>query len=302
MEIQTVLCPIDFSPLSEREVELAVEVCQAFDARLVLHHNLAGIAPDWSKAWEWEQGHPAEQGTQPQAEAKMQEVIAGLPEGVRAEGMITRGPVGLVLQRLAEELPADLLILACHGCSDEDHVSVTERLLEACSCPVLTVHDGDFEPHHLPGRSGGERRPARVVVPTDFSPSAAKATAYAFALARRLPLELHLLHVVAPAGFPALPRNHLTAEEQPREALETAHRQLEALVPEDLMGRVECHVEAGPPVDEILAYAHRVGAEFLVMGEHARSLWRRFFTRDTSKQLLHRAECPVWFVPPEAAA
>jgi nucleotide-binding universal stress UspA family protein len=38
------------------------------------------------------------------------------------------------------------------------------------------------------------------------------------------------------------------------------------------------------------------------MGAHARGLLRRIFTRDTSRELLHKAPCPVWFVPEIAAA
>ena len=37
---------------------------------------------------------------------------------------------------------------------------------------------------------------------------------------------------------------------------------------------------------------------YAVMGEHARDFVHRFFTHDTAREVLHRAPCPVWFVPP----
>ena len=40
-DTRIVLCPIDFSELSRRELALATEVCATFGARLVLHHNIA---------------------------------------------------------------------------------------------------------------------------------------------------------------------------------------------------------------------------------------------------------------------
>ena len=40
MPIHTVLCPTDFSPLSQRAVSLAARICRRFGARLVLEHNL----------------------------------------------------------------------------------------------------------------------------------------------------------------------------------------------------------------------------------------------------------------------
>ena len=40
----------DFSTLSQRELEVAVELCEIFGARLILHHNLNLAPPAWSKA------------------------------------------------------------------------------------------------------------------------------------------------------------------------------------------------------------------------------------------------------------
>jgi nucleotide-binding universal stress UspA family protein len=33
------------------------------------------------------------------------------------------------------------------------------------------------------------------------------------------------------------------------------------------------------------------------MGARARSVLRRIFTRDTSRELSRKASCPLWFVP-----
>jgi len=43
--IKTVLCPVDFSPLSERSVHLATEICRRTGAKLVLEHNLECCPP-----------------------------------------------------------------------------------------------------------------------------------------------------------------------------------------------------------------------------------------------------------------
>jgi hypothetical protein len=33
------------------------------------------------------------------------------------------------------------------------------------------------------------------------------------------------------------------------------------------------------------------------MGEHARTPFRRWFTHNTSRDVLHLAHCPIWYVP-----
>ncbi len=45
MVIRTVVCPLDFSALSARELELATDLCRAVAARLVPHHNMPHAAP-----------------------------------------------------------------------------------------------------------------------------------------------------------------------------------------------------------------------------------------------------------------
>jgi len=42
--IRTVVCPVDFSPATSRQVDLASDVCRAFGARLILHHNVSDLS------------------------------------------------------------------------------------------------------------------------------------------------------------------------------------------------------------------------------------------------------------------
>ena len=293
-QLRTVLCPVDFSNLSGREIDVAIELCQTFRARLILHHNLGGAPPALSKAWEWEGSHHPEERTDVEVEGKMRELLERVPSSVRVEARLTRGPVATSLVCLAEQLPADLLVLGCHGWTTEEHVSVTERLLERCPCPVLTIHEG-----HCEGRTFrlGRRQvddPATVLVPTDFSPSAEEAVHSAFVLARKYPIRVHLYHVpesirIVGARSPGSPG-----------PLEEVQRQLEDLIPLDLLDRVSCHVETGSVSEKIVEFADRLHPDLMIMGRHARGLFRRF-TRDTSRDLLHRACCPVWFVAGQPA-
>lgn len=302
--IRTILCPLDFSALCEREVALAVELCGAFGAKLVLHHNLDDASLGMSASWMWRQEHVPAKTPEAAVELRLKELLAGLPAGVAGEARISDGQVGPSLLFLQQQLPADLVVMATHGQNTEDHASVAERLLEETTTPVLVLHERDCSgpPIHL--GAGGAGRPLEVLVATDWSATADHAIAYAFDLARVFPWRLHLLHVVSPAklvhvesGVPmAVPAG------DPGAALEGLRRQLAALVPEELVGRVTCHVEVGEPVESLVAAAVALPADLIVMGAHARGFLRRFFTRDTSLELLRRAACPVWFVPGERAA
>ncbi len=313
MQIETVLCPIDFSSLSDYELQLAVEVCETFGARLVLHHNLAATGPGFAKAWEWEETHQPSSGETPGGEQaageisddaeetvarrRMAQVLERIPGSVTSEARISRGPVGLVLLYLIEEIEADLVVLGSHGWSSEEHASLTERIIESAPCAVLTFQEGRGEHEFRLGSATGGAPPA-VLVPTDFSDSAAAAVAYAFDLAQTASLELHLLHVQT-AKPQMVPVDHTevvdTAEAAAAGRIE---QRLWELVPGDMAIRVQCHVASGSVGNEILTAAERLDAEMIVMGEHAPGFFRRYFTHDTAREMLHRARCPVWYVPP----
>lgn len=282
MKIGVVLCPIDFSKLAERELDLAVQICETFGARLVLHHNVSAVSPAFSKAWEWDQAHRQDGTSTDEAQRRVDALLRQLPAGIRSEAVLTHGPLARVVLALAQKLPADLLVLGTHGWSTEDHASVTERIIEQAPCPVLTIGDASaLRRFRLKPQPDAEM--PRLVVPTDFSESAGKAVAYAIELARELPLQLHLLHVSQSAGGD--------------EAMET----LDRLVPDDLRGRAECHLRVGRTEEEIEEFVRQTEPELVVMGTHARNFWRRLFTRDVARQLLHGSSCPVCFVPPTMA-
>jgi len=284
MQMRTILCPIDFSDLSAKELDVAVQVGRAFvGSRLVLHHNRAAIAPAMARKWDWESTHAADGYTEAEAERRMKGVLNGLPSDVRAEGVVSTGPVGMLVLSIAEQLPADLVVLGSHGWSTPDHASVAERVVAQAPCPVLTFNDGTDAAARFRLEGGGE--PIDVVVPTDFSSTAQHAFAYACEMARTLPLRLQLVHVLG-AGHG-----------QTVDAVGAAEARLAAVVPDDLRHRVTTKVRRGAASQEILAHLEETRPAFTVLGEHARDVIRHMFTRDTTRAVVHGARCPVWVVP-----
>jgi nucleotide-binding universal stress UspA family protein len=168
-------------------------------------------------------------------------------------------------------------------------------VLERSTTGVLALHEAGVD-HSAPrfaarSEQGGRRQ--SVLVPVSFSSTSTGAIDLAFALARRLDLDLHLLHVEPSRVSADEPGTALAVEER---------RRLHELVPADLRARAQVHVATGDPAREIAAVAERLDASLIVMGEHARVSLRRWFTRDTGRAVLHRAHCPVWYVPGPAPA
>lgn len=282
-QLKVVVCALDFTDLSGVELALATEVCEVMGAHLVLHHNLSNVPPGITRAWEWNEVHRGDAESSAESETRLRGILASLPKSFTAEASLSSGPVAPVLLQMTEHLPADLLVLGSHGWSTPDHASLTERLIERCSCPVLSVNDVPEASACFRLRIGEHGRMPHVTVAVDFAQETSWPFAYACELARRAPVHLNLLHVV--------PNNGDRARAGGRRDL------LISRVPQDLTARVSCFVCEGDPAEEIVRFSRQTDASFMIVGEHARGFFRRLFTHDTARDILHGAPCPVWFVP-----
>jgi len=287
--LQTILCPVDFSSATTRQADLAADLARAFGAKLVLHHNRISFGTGASVAWMWHADHHDDR--RESIDEKLQALADRMPAGLEVETLMTEGPRSRAVVAVAEALDSDLVVLTAHDSRGDDHVSVTEQMLERCSRPVFVLHEPEIEarlPHF--GAPNGSRE--CVVVPTDLMPGSRAAVRLALNLARAVPVDVHLLHLV-PDGI---------LSQNIGDVVDAATTSLTATVPEDLKDRVTVHVGVGDPTDGILRAADMLEASCIIMGEHTRTPLRRWFTRDTARAILHQARCPVWYVPGTRAA
>jgi universal stress protein A len=293
MDIRTVLCPLDFTDLSRRELDLAADVARRFSARLILEHNVDPQPPGGlAVSWMWRGAHVGQGADrEANAEARLREVMTQLPPEVVCEARLTRGPVDEALAALARQLPAELLVMGSHGWSDPHHRSVTERVLRFSPCPVLTLAEeggGRFMSGWNPGENGGTSAAALIAV----NPSAAgrRTLAYGLDLCESFHLRPLVLHVDARASRRDYDMDRLARDRQ----------QLEALLPPAWRKQCECIAAAGKPAASILEVAERSQARFLVLGCHDRFSFRRLAGHTIACTVLHGSKRPVWFLPASA--
>jgi nucleotide-binding universal stress UspA family protein len=279
--LRTVLCPVDFTPATSRQVEVAADLCRAFGAKLVLHHNRHALGTGASVGWMWNADHHGESGRS--VETRLTELVTHLPAGVTAEPLVTEGPVSRAILAVADAGNADLIVLTAHGTMADDHASITERMLERGNRAVLVLHESEVERRSPQFASASGDRQV-VVASTDLTPHSRAAIELGFDLARALPIDLHLLHLVPPG----------VSRRTNGSAVDAARRQLRELVPAELADRAELHVEDGDPARGIVRAARELEASCIVMGEHTRTPLRRWLGGDTSRQVLREAPCPVW--------
>jgi nucleotide-binding universal stress UspA family protein len=142
LEVRRILVPTDFSPPSERALELAIEFARRFGAELTLFHAHelpAYVFPDGVM--------PVSPEILLELERSMNAELDRLAARVRAAGVpvSTKTGVGahdVEIVRYASEMNADLIIMGTHGRTGLRHVllgSVAEKVVRRAPCPVLTV-------------------------------------------------------------------------------------------------------------------------------------------------------------------
>ena len=261
LRIHTVLCPVDFSDRNIRELELAVDVCRSFGARLILHHNVHHTPLGASTAWMWQQEHKARPLDEDGAADLLRDIIAELPLDVDAEARLSSGLAAPAILHAESQVGADLVVMATSGPSTEDHASVTEKVIAQSRCPVLVWQGEDRRALHLETAEAGVEA-MDVLVTTDLSQESESAVSYAFELARVLPLRLHLLHVLTPArSLWVLPGLSPSMPAEPEaDPVEAARAQMQALIPADLRHRTTLHIEMGEPAESVAAIAESAQA------------------------------------------
>lgn len=295
MKINTVLCPIDFSAITNSVAGLAIQTCQLFGARLVLHYSVEGVPKRGASPVH------AEQAEYDDAAKLLQELAGRAPTSIHATTRIKKGRAFKSILELAEELPADLIVMGTRGRGGVDHLilgSTTERVVAHSRCPVLATRDVG---HNIILPERGDMAvagPAQVLVPINFSEHSLKTLAEAYAMMEVLPVSLHLLHVVEPDSWNDMRgATHFNVPEFLGHRLHDAAVTLRALVPRDLENRVQSQVLMGPVADEITGHASRIQARLIIMGVKHQGALKGFLFGATSYGVLRHSPCPVWIVP-----
>jgi len=140
----------------------------------------------------------------------------------------------------------------------------------------------------------------RIVVPTDYSPCADQALAWAVLHGHTFGAKITVLHVVerhlhfAPAGYGDAPG---------KDAVEEDRAHLKSYVDERLGDQgleIDLAVEIGEPPLKIREIAKRLDADLIVMGTHGKSRLEDILFGSVTEKVLHHTGCPVLAVPPEA--
>jgi nucleotide-binding universal stress UspA family protein len=140
-DIRRILCPVDFSPSSERALDFAVDLAKALGAELDLLHvyQLPVYAlPDGAMM----AGPEFTTRVTTESQRALTELCESRASGVTTKTHLIEGIPYREIVRMGEDLGAGLIVVGTHGRTGLRHLllgSVAERVVRSAKVPVITV-------------------------------------------------------------------------------------------------------------------------------------------------------------------
>jgi nucleotide-binding universal stress UspA family protein len=222
--------------------------------------------------------------------------------GVTTLTDVVQGDPDATIVDVADRSGTDLVVMATHGRRGIERIllgSVTERVLDATTTPVLTITPSEHEEGDA--TAAYTYPPSDVLVGIDGSRAAALALREAAALARATGARLHLCHVVETGGLGldalgALDEDELVerGEATIDETVEAAGGSLDGV-------EVERSVVIGRAHRELRSYVDEHGVDLLVLGKGGETDLGRSIVGGVTAKLVRTSPVPLLTVPDAVA-
>ncbi len=285
--IKKVIFATDFSPLSSRALEYTIGLVRESGFKIV---GAFALEPPGSIYPPFEPSSTYSSELEAEARLKLDRFFSSAEgeKGIEIEKRLCTGQPQQILQQLATEEKADLIVVAKHSRSGLEKLfmgSSTEKILRDAQLPVLVVPD--LEVRKPKWRS--------VICATDFSPPSYAAFRFAIQLAQDQAAKLILAHVIDLGSSQA-------STQRPSQYVESAaedirHKLNDAVIDSRAPKNTEVLVMVGKPSTLLVDKARRLGADLVILGKCGHSLMKHRVLGSTTNAILRSASCPVLVVP-----
>lgn len=302
LSIQNIVVPIDFSEMSIQSIKTARRLARRFGASI----HLANV-----RQFDYASGFflPAppmdpfpvmthDQDGEKNA-AKDLHVLArecGVP--LATCHILSGGPAFDETCRIAQKIPADLIVMPTHGRTGLKHVflgSTAERIVQHSPCPVLVTRR-----NALQSKNGSRFTISTILVPVDFSDCSREGLQYAIGFANEFGARIILLHATYLGYIYSSDGMTLYDVRGLQEAArERAERQMRDLVRRVKFGRAkfETVLTNCSPVLDICSFAKDNDVDLIITSTHGCTGFTHVLIGSVAERVVRHAPCSVLVVP-----
>lgn len=291
MQIQHIVCPVDFSEASRHAMEHASMLARWYQASITALHvyipvpnaaaelarSGAGPGPLLDEYW------------RVHVHAELDKLVAPAQRaGIACECIAMAGSIVESILETAAAHEGSIIVMGTHGAGGLQHLilgSVTEKVLRKSSAPVMVI-----PPHAV----GGDPPYRRILCPVDFGDPSLAALDIATSVAKESGAAITLLHVLeSPSMDEPIVSRSFNVPEFTRKRDQEARARLDEMIPDVLRDTYIPAIAHGKPYREILRVAADERADLIVMGVHGRNALEIMLFGSTTNQVVRRAVCPV---------
>jgi nucleotide-binding universal stress UspA family protein len=273
-----ILCPVDFSNHSIAALDQAAKLARKDDAMLYLMHvefvamNKPAELADYDITLSTES-----------AKLRLEQIARKHLVRVRHELVVQVGWPGEVIEKAAQDLDVDLIVMATHGRTGMARLflgSIAEHIVRTSERSVLSFG---------PGAAIGALK--KILCPVDFDPNSISALKLGWRLAREYRAAVSLLHVV-PLPFEP---SEVPVEAPTPEWEQDTLAQLAKVAAENLGAKARCKlvVRRGDPALAILEVEKELRPDLIVMATHGRTGLSHMVLGSVAERTVRESTVPV---------
>ncbi len=290
LEVNRILCPLDFSEFSVRAYRHALSLAQHYRAKLIAQHTVevwrhpsasfTATADLYDEYCQTLRGNGKEQ---------LKEFVKNYTYNeVQPKLIVNEGTAADAILLFAQEQKSDLIVMGTHGLRGFDRLmlgSVTDRVMRRAPCPVLAVREPPHDAVAVGQEPHSPHRLDRILACVDFSKDSEQALNYAFSATAEYGAELTLLHVLEKVPSAA----------KTDEAITEATAQLDKLIPPERRTalKIKAAVRIGKPYQQIIQFAQEAQIDLVTMGVRGRGALDLAVFGSTTYRVMQLGPCPV---------
>jgi nucleotide-binding universal stress UspA family protein len=290
LQIERILCPIDFSEFSIDAYDYAQSLAWHYKATLFLQHVIQTLGL-WYPDYAFPQPYIDICGElRADAERQLQHFAkTHSRRGVQARCAVQDGAITDAILSLAKAEAVNLIVMGTHGLRGVDHLmlgSVTEPVLRKAQCPVLAVRK---PPHGFVTQAGTPDliHLERILCCTDSPDDPGAAWNHAVSLAEEYSAQLTLLHVLENISSSS------DIEDETAKVLERLGKQTSPFAYKNV---VKPAARIGKPYQQIVELALESKTDLIVMGVRGRNALDLKIFGSTTYRVVQLGSCPVLVV------
>jgi nucleotide-binding universal stress UspA family protein len=286
----SILCPVDFSELSDLALKYAAAGARVFEATLVVFHAARFELPPYFTSAQADALKRQHRDQQKQVKdflrLRARKVLGKEVGRIRLQFETADAhPVDAALAA-AKKHRADLIVMGTHGRGGARRLwlgSVVENVVRQADVPVFVVRQKQHE-FINPSDPQFELGLKTILCPVNFTEASRSALRHAVLLAQQFHARLITSCVIEPGD---------------KRNVAEARRELASWLDETAAGECDAQImtRRGQAAEQIVALAAKAKADLVVMGAQRRSSLQAWLSGDTTESVLRHALAPVLVVP-----